>query len=248
MTQEKDYLGEKLRLSERAREDMYFSQLDRVLIAQMRQQERAEAEVATHAEPMFTSILVPVDFSAYSTVALHYAAGLAERFGASIIVLHVIAHEVTTHAVHHHLRPGKIPLLGDWVRAEPHEIPPEAEEEVGTDLRKQAYTALQAFLPPQLARHAVELRIVTGSPFEGILETAVRARVALIVLGTHGRTGLTHAIMGSVAERVVRLASCPVLTVKVSAPEEKGWLQDVSARLISLQPVERTEEKQGDRD
>ena len=212
----------------------------------MRQQECAEAEVATQAEPLFTSILVPMDFSAYSTVALHYAAGLAERFGASLIVLHVIAHDVTTHAVHHHLGPGKIPLLGDWVYAAPHEIPPEAEEEVVTDLCKQAYTALQAFLPPQLARHAVELCVVTGSPFEGILKMAVRARVSLIVLGTHGRTSLTHAIMGSVAERVVRLAACPVLTVKASAPEEKGGLHDVSARLMSPQPVERTKEKEGD--
>jgi len=242
MTQEKDYLGEKLRLAERAREDMYFRQLDQALIAQMRQQERAEAEVTTQAEPMFTSILVPVDFSAYSTVALHYAAGIAERFGSSLIVLHVMAHEVTTYAMHHCLGQERIPLLGDWVRAEPHEIPSEAEEEVVTDLREQAYTALQAFLPPQLARHAVELRVVIGSPFERIVETAVRARVALIVLGTHGRTGLTHAIMGSVAERVVRLAPCPVLTVKASTPEEKGWLQDVYARFMSSQPVERTEE------
>ena len=101
------------------------------------------------------------------------------------------------------------------------------------------------FLPPQLARYAVELRVVTGSPVEGILETAARARVSLIVLGTHGRTGLTHAIMGSVAERVVRLSSCPVLTVKVSAPEEKGWLHDVSARFMSPQLVERTAEKGG---
>jgi nucleotide-binding universal stress UspA family protein len=245
MTQEKDYLGEKLRLAERAREDMYFRRLDQALIAQMRQQERAKAEATTEAEPLFTSILVPVDFSAYSTVALHYAAGLAVRFGSSLIVLHVMAHEVTTHAVHHRLGHGGIPLLGDWVRAEPREMPPEAEEVV-TNLREQAYTALQAFIPPQLARHAVELRVVTGSPFERILETAVHARVALIVLGTHGRTGLTHAIMGSVAERVVRLAPCPVLTVKISTPEEKGWLQDVYARFMSPQPVQRTEEKQGD--
>ncbi len=243
MTQEKDYLGEKLRLAERAREDMYFRQLDQALIAQMRQQERAETEGAPQAEPLFTSILVPVDFSAYSTAALHYAASIAVRLGSSLIVLHVMAHDVTTHAVHHRLGQSKTSLLGDWVHAEPHEMSPEAEEVV-TDLREQAYTALQAFLPPQLARHAVELRVVTGAPFERILETAVHARVALIVLGTHGRTGLTHAIMGSVAERVVRLAPCPVLTVKTSTPAEKGWLQDIYARFMSLPPVQRTEERQ----
>ncbi len=68
MTQEKDYLGKQLRLAERAREDMYFRQLDQALIAQMRQQERAEAEVATQAEPLFTSILVPVDFSTFHRI------------------------------------------------------------------------------------------------------------------------------------------------------------------------------------
>ena len=243
MTQEKDYLGEQLRLAERAREGMYFRQFDQALIAQMRQQERAEAAVATQAEPIFTSILVPVDFSVYSTVALHYAADIATCFGSSLIVLHVMAHEVTTHAVHHRLGQGRMPLLGAGGQAEPHEMPPEAEEEV-TDLREQAYTALQAFLPPQFARHAVELRAVTGSPFERILETAVRARVALIVLGTHGRTGLLHAMMGSVAERVVRLAPCPVLTVKAATPEEKGWLQDVYAHFMPPQSVQRAEEKQ----
>jgi nucleotide-binding universal stress UspA family protein len=85
--------------------------------------------------------------------------------------------------------------------------------------------ALQAFLPAQKAHHHVELRVWAGHPFERILETAVREQVALIVLGTHGRTGLAHAIMGSVAERVVRLAPCPVLTVKTSTVEDKGERQ-----------------------
>jgi universal stress protein A len=64
--------------------------------------------------------------------------------------------------------------------------------------------------------------VLVGHPFERILETAVHEKVALIVLGTHGRTGLAHLIMGSVAERVVRLAPCPVLTVQTSTTEDKG--------------------------
>jgi universal stress protein A len=95
-------------------------------------------------------------------------------------------------------------------------MPPEVAEEVIVDLREQAYTALQAFLPSQMAQHTVELRVLVGQPCERILETAVQEHVALIVLGTHGRTGLAHLMMGSVAERVVRLAPCPVLTVKIS--------------------------------
>jgi nucleotide-binding universal stress UspA family protein len=245
MTQEKDYFGEQLHLAERAREDMYFRQLDQALIAQMRQQERVEPEGAAPAEPLFPSILVPVDFSAHSTVALHYAAGIADRCGSSVIALHVLANDVATHAVYHHLGHTRMPLPGDRDRADLPERPPEAAAAVATDLREHAYTALHAFLPPRLASHAVELRVVTGTPFARILETAVHARVALIVLGTHGRTGLTHAIMGSVAERVVRLAPCPVLTVKAATPAEKGWLQDIYGRFMSPPPAQRLAEEQG---
>jgi nucleotide-binding universal stress UspA family protein len=67
---------------------------------------------------------------------------------------------------------------------------------VVVDLREQAYTALQAFLPAQLAHHAIELRVLVGQPFERIPETAVQEHAALIVLGTHGHTGLVHLIMG----------------------------------------------------
>jgi nucleotide-binding universal stress UspA family protein len=98
-------------------------------------------------------------------------------------------------------------------------VPPEVVEEEVVDLREQAYTALQAFLPAQIGQRAVELRVLVGQPFERILETAVHEKVALIVLGTHGRSGLAHFIMGSVAERVVRLAPCPVLAVKASTAD-----------------------------
>src|SRR5574341_1966721 len=172
MTEEKDYLGEKLRLAERAREDAYFRQLDQALIAQMRQQEQAEAEDVIPWQGMFTPILVPVDFSAYSASALRYTAGIAARFGSSIIVIHVI--------------PRDEPVAATSAA----DMPPDVAEEVVSELREHAYTALQAFLPAQFAKYPVELRVVVGHPFERILETAVREHVALIVLGTHGRTGL----------------------------------------------------------
>jgi nucleotide-binding universal stress UspA family protein len=232
MAEEKDYLGEKLRLAERAREDAYFRTLDQALIVQMRQQAHADAEDAAQVQQLFTSILVPVDFSAYSAVALRYAAGIADRFTASVIILHVIARETTTHAVHQRIGPQRMtipdPLISTYAPALPSDI-----EAVISDLREQAYTALQACVPAQLAKHPVELRVVVGHPFERILETAVREKVALIVLGTHGRTGLLHAIMGSVAERVVRLAPCPVLTVKTATVEEQGWLQSVYEKFIT---------------
>jgi universal stress protein A len=221
MTEDKDYFGEKLRLAERAREDAYFRKLDQALIAQMRQQEHDDMVAAAPAPAMFTSILVPVDFSTYSADALRYAVGIGERFASSIMVLHVIPHETTTHAVYQRLGARDFPFVGPWRPQRTPAMPPEVAEEVVVDLREQAYTALQAFLPAQIAHDPVELRVLVGHPFERILETAAREQVTLIVLGTHGRTGLAHAIMGSVAERVVRLAPCPVLTVKTSIAEDK---------------------------
>jgi nucleotide-binding universal stress UspA family protein len=89
---------------------------------------------------------------------------------------------------------------------------------VTVDLREQAHTALQQFLPFQHTGYPLELRVEVGHPFEQILDTARREYVDLIVMGTHGRTGLAHLVLGSVAEQVMRLASCPVLTVKVATP------------------------------
>jgi len=225
MTEDRDYFGEKLRLVERARENAYFRKLDQALIEQMRQKDHVEDTAAAPQSPqMFPSILVPVDFSTYSANALRYAIEIADRFASSIIVLHVIPRETTTHVVSQRLgyRDLSFMFLDPLHPQRAPAVPPDVAEDVIIDLREQAYTALQAFLPTRIAHHAVELRVLVGHPFERILETAVHEQVALIVLGTHGRTGLAHAIMGSVAERVVRLAPCPVLTVHTSTTEDKG--------------------------
>jgi Universal stress protein family len=75
-------------------------------------------------------------------------------------------------------------------------------------------------------------KFATKPPFERILETAVREEIALIIMGTHGRTGLSRVVMGSIAERVTRLAPCPVLTVKATTAEEESWLQNFYATFI----------------
>ena len=165
----------------------------------------------------FQTILVPVDFSAYSTEALLYAATLADRFASSVLMLHVIAKDIETQAVHHRTGRG-VPLLG--LTSQALDLPTEVHEAVAVDLREQAQTALQHFLPSQLSGLPVELRVEVGHPFEQILETAKREQVDLIVMGTHGHTGLAHVVLGSVAERVVRMASCPVLTVKAPPSTE----------------------------
>jgi nucleotide-binding universal stress UspA family protein len=223
MAEEKDYFGETLRLAERAREDAYFRKLDQALLAQMRQHARAEATAAApQAAALFPSILVPVDFSPYAASALHYALAIADRCASSLIVLHVIPREMTTQAVYQRLGHRDLPFFGPSQPQSTPALPPKVAEEVVVDLREQAYTALQAFLPPQTAQHRVELRVLVGPPFERILETAVQEHVALLVLGTHGRTGLARLMMGSVAERVVRLAPCPVLTVKASPADAQA--------------------------
>jgi len=225
MAEDKDYFGEKLRLVERARENAYFRKLDQTLLAQMRQHDRAETPVAAPQAPgLFPSILVPVDFSPYAANALRSALDIADHYASSLIVLHVIPHETTTQAVYQRLGYRDLPFFGPLHPQSTPAMPSEVAEEVVIDLREQAYTALQAFFPAQMAGHAVELRVLVGQPFERILETAVQEKVALIVLGTHGRTGLTHLVMGSVAERVVRLAPCPVLTVKTSAADAQAVL------------------------
>jgi nucleotide-binding universal stress UspA family protein len=238
MAEGKDYLGETLRLVERAREDAYFRKLDQELLAKLRQQDVEATEETTRLSKAFTPILVPVDFSPYSTQALLCAADIAERFGSALIILHVIAREVAVHATYHHLESSSVPLPDPLVTSESPEVPREVMETAIVDYRERLYTALQAFLPPRLARYPVELRVVVGLPFERIIETAVGEQAGLIVLGTHGRTGLSRVVMGSVAERVVRLAPCPVLTVKAPTPEEASWLQGLYGTFLPPTPVE----------
>ena len=233
MASQKDYLGDKLQMVERAREDVYFRQLDRQLIAKIRERTAQEeaSEAAQPLKPPFTPILVPVDFSAYSVQALEKAADMATRFDASLIVLHLISAELGVQALANHL--GKhhadIPMLGT------EEIQDVCEQDIETvtgPQREQAYEALQAFLPDRLMHHPVELRVVFGRPFERIVETAVAEDVGLIVMGTHGRTGLERVAVGSVAERVIRLAPCPVLTLKAPTSESGNWLKDFYATFL----------------
>ena len=100
---------------------------------------------------------------------------------------------------------------------------------------EQDYQALQAFMPPPLCDCPLELRVLFGRPFQRIIETAVKEEAGLIVMGTHGRTGLAHIALGSIAERVVRLAPCPVLTVKAPTPESESWLQDFYATFLGIE-------------
>lgn len=149
-------------------------------------------------------ILVPVDFSDCSRVALESAATLAERFGASIAVLHV-------------WEPPH--LVGpEFLMREPGEKGhPIAEIAIA-----QAKTEMERFLSAFPQRERFEIRYETGKPYKTIVELAGRERYDAIVMGTHGRSGLPHLLIGSVAEKVVRTAPCPVVTVRQPGEAHAG--------------------------
>jgi nucleotide-binding universal stress UspA family protein len=139
-------------------------------------------------------ILVPVDFSRYSLETLRFALSLGDLFQPNYLVLHVVASgEVETFAS----------LGGESENLSLHR----EEARVGLE----AITRQEEELHPGLV---LETRIATGVPFKEICRVADEECCELIVIGTHGRTGLSHLLIGSTAERVVQLASCPVLSIK----------------------------------
>jgi universal stress protein A len=144
-------------------------------------------------------ILAPTDFSDYSKKAISDAFELARTFGAKLSLLHVI-------------------------EAPPYPIEGFAPSAVGADLlgdlERRASTELAQVLPDaQEATVEVTRAVAIGSPSQKIVETAEAEHVDLIVMATHGRTGLSHLLIGSVAERVVRTAPCPVLTIRPLAEQ-----------------------------
>jgi nucleotide-binding universal stress UspA family protein len=144
---------------------------------------------------MFTRILVPTDFSATADVALEYARGLARESGATLKLLHVLEDPSTPAG-----------LVADMYTPE--------QPDLRTALIKEAQTRLSRCLLPTDANHATTTEVIFGGGARTIVDYAASTGVDLIVMGTHGRTGLKHFVMGSVAEEVVRTAACPVLTVR----------------------------------
>ena len=134
-------------------------------------------------------ILVPTDFTSHSDKAINYAVMMARAFEARILLIHVI--EPFTYSVSE-----TIQVMDHYVAL--REIADPIMDNLREQLSKQA---------------KVDTFIVKGFPYVEIVKKAKQSKADLIVMGTHGRTGLKHLLMGSVAERVVRLARCPVLTI-----------------------------------
>jgi len=138
----------------------------------------------------FKKILMASDFSDYADHALEYAEGLAKKFDAEMLVLHVI--ESFTYSL-----TDSMSIIG-------HD----------QALSATAKALLENLQNGLLDRgFSVECVLVHGTAYKEIVEKAKEAEADLIVIGTHGRTGMEHLLLGGVAEKVVRLAGCPVLTV-----------------------------------
>lgn len=138
-----------------------------------------------------STILVPTDFSDCSRSALKQAERLAKALGEKILLVHVI--DPVSYYVSESLQ---------WA-----------------DLYERFATTVQPLLNgliQEVEKESLEIsaELVQGAPYQEIVRKAEEVKVDLIVMGTHGRTGLPHFFLGSVAVRVLRMAPCPVLTVK----------------------------------
>jgi len=141
-------------------------------------------------------ILVPTDFSDYSRLSLQYGLSFCKEYEAQMILLHVIEDP---------FYPSTGASFGfdmdDFFRK----------------MEKEAQDRLSEMVPPELEKVTRIERVVTrGTPFLEIIRISREQEVDMIVLATHGRTGLAHVLMGSVTEKVVRKAPCPVLVVRAA--------------------------------
>jgi nucleotide-binding universal stress UspA family protein len=141
-------------------------------------------------------ILAPTDFSHHAEGALRFACGLAERFGATLHLLHVLPEVVVP--------VGPDPSL---ISSFPPEYYTESEERSREALSHAIDKAWGDV-------KAVELAVRWGDAVDGVVGYATDQKIDLIVIATHGRSGLSHVLLGSVAERILREAPCPVLTIR----------------------------------
>lgn len=139
------------------------------------------------------SILVPTDLSPASKKALAYAVAFAEKFGAKLTLLHVVA---------------PIEAL-NYTSAFPLFLPDDKIKAICTGLLEQMVK--EEAIDPKLIE---KMLVRNGRAFHEITEAAKTLNVDLIIISTHGYTGLEHALLGSTTERVVRHARCPVLVVR----------------------------------
>jgi len=151
---------------------------------------------------VFQKILLPSDFSDCSAEAARAARRLAEHFHSRVEVLHVVDEPAALDPMFR----GEVPL-----------------EMLRGRMEQYAREEMERFLAGHFGGYPdVETRIASGVPYREILRAARESGAELIVIGTHGRTGVEHVIFGSTAEKVVRMAPCPVLSVRQRGKEHVG--------------------------
>ena len=147
-------------------------------------------------------ILVPIDFSDDSLKALAYARDFGKPFGAELCVLYVVEPIYYAAPADMYATSPNMAMLID----EQRRVGAQQLARINADLKKKG--------------ERVRTLQKTGSAAQSVVDTAKSIKADLIIMGTHGRTGLAHMLMGSVAERVVRMAHCPVLTVRREAAKK----------------------------
>lgn len=147
------------------------------------------------------NILFPTDFSKGARAAMDYAISLARDYDARLMLLYVIQ-DIS---------------IAEWYT--PSSI---SATDLVEDMEKGAYKEMDRWAAEAEAGvKNVEKIVVRGVPFVEIIKTAKEKNADLIVIGTHGRTGIDHMLFGSTAEKVVRKSPCPVLTVRIAGKEFK---------------------------
>jgi nucleotide-binding universal stress UspA family protein len=145
----------------------------------------------------YKRILCPVDFSSYSKAALEEATSLAKAMGSELCLIHAFQNPAYV-----------LPMSGY--------VGPTAD--MITKIREQLAAELEGLAAPCRNQGVkTETLVMEGVPYKSIIDYSIEWNANLIVMGTHGRTGLSHVLTGSVAERVVRLARCPVLVTRAEA-------------------------------
>ncbi|MCL5029735.1 MAG: universal stress protein [Bacteroidetes bacterium] len=139
-------------------------------------------------------VLVPIDFSDYSKSSLKYAVSFVKQFKAELLLIYVV--EPVIYPPDFSLGQIAIPTVD-------LEMDKRAIEELNKLAQKE--------IPSELKAKTI---VKTGKPFIEIIETASEENIDLIIIATHGHTGVEHILFGSTAEKVVRKAPCPVLTIR----------------------------------
>jgi len=144
---------------------------------------------------MFTKLLLPTDFSDCSAEAARAARLIADRFGSRLILLHVLDEPAALDPMFR----GDVPL-----------------EMLRSRMEQFAQESMDAFIAAHFSGFEnFDTMLTAGIPYREIIKKAREISAGLIVIGTHGRTGVEHVLFGSTAEKVVRLAPCPVLSVRL---------------------------------